>query len=140
MTTGIWKHFLNPSKWGKEWLLGYGSTFYKWELTNQKTFTVYSESLRIQSKCGKIRSRKNSVFGHFSRSVNSFLIKFEELFFFKKDIHVSSRILNKSPVTQPVEFNHPEMWAGIPTTVLSILCTNRVFLLERVLRGKSIYP
>ena len=25
-------------------------------------------SLRIQSECGKIRTRKNSVFGHFSRS------------------------------------------------------------------------
>ena len=30
----------------------------------------YEESLRIQSECGKIRTRKNSVFGHFSRSVN----------------------------------------------------------------------
>ena len=29
----------------------------------------YSVFLRIQSKCEKIRSRKNSVFGHFSRSV-----------------------------------------------------------------------
>ena len=28
----------------------------------------YSVSLRIQSECGRIRSRKNSVFGHFSRS------------------------------------------------------------------------
>ena len=28
----------------------------------------YSVSLRIQSECGKIRTRKNSVFGHFSRS------------------------------------------------------------------------
>ena len=26
--------------------------------------------VRIQSECGKIRTRKNSVFGHFSRSVN----------------------------------------------------------------------
>ena len=26
-------------------------------------------SLRIQSECGKIRTRKNSVFGHFSCSV-----------------------------------------------------------------------
>ena len=31
--------------------------------------TEYGEiSLRIQSKCGKIRIRKNSVFGGFSRS------------------------------------------------------------------------
>ena len=29
----------------------------------------YSVSLRIQSEYGKIRTRKNSVFGHFSRSV-----------------------------------------------------------------------
>ena len=29
----------------------------------------YSISVRIQSECGEIRTRKNSVFGHFSRSV-----------------------------------------------------------------------
>ena len=28
----------------------------------------YSVSLRIQSECGKIRTRKNSRYGHFSRS------------------------------------------------------------------------
>ena len=28
----------------------------------------YFVSLRIQSECGKIRTRNNSVFGHFSRS------------------------------------------------------------------------
>ena len=28
----------------------------------------YEVSLRIQSKCGKIRTRKNSVFGHLPRS------------------------------------------------------------------------
>ena len=28
----------------------------------------YSVSLRIQSECGKIRTRKNSIFGNFSRS------------------------------------------------------------------------
>ena len=31
----------------------------------------YSVSLRIQSECGKIRSRKNSVFEHFLRSVQA---------------------------------------------------------------------
>ena len=31
--------------------------------------TEYGVSLCIQSECGKIRTRKNSVFGHFSRSV-----------------------------------------------------------------------
>ena len=30
----------------------------------------YSVSLRIQSECRKIRTRKNSVFGHFSRSAS----------------------------------------------------------------------
>ena len=29
----------------------------------------YDVSLRIQSECGKIRARKKSIFGHFSRSV-----------------------------------------------------------------------
>ena len=29
----------------------------------------YEVSLRIQSECGKIRTRKNSVSGHFSRSM-----------------------------------------------------------------------
>ena len=29
---------------------------------------VQSVSIRIQSECGKIRTRKSSVFGHFSRS------------------------------------------------------------------------
>ena len=35
---------------------------------NTEFFLVYSVSLRIQSECRKIRTRKNSVFGHFSRS------------------------------------------------------------------------
>ena len=29
---------------------------------------IHSVNLRTQSECGKIRTRKNSVFGHFSRS------------------------------------------------------------------------
>ena len=32
--------------------------------------TKYEVSLRIQSECGKIRTRNNSVFGHFSHSVS----------------------------------------------------------------------
>ena len=32
---------------------------------------IYGVSLRIQSECGEIRTRKNSVFGHFSRSSSS---------------------------------------------------------------------
>ena len=34
----------------------------------------YEVSLRIQSECGKIRTRKNSVFGHSSRSVPSSVV------------------------------------------------------------------
>ena len=33
--------------------------------------TEYEVSLRIHSECGKIRTKKNSAFGHFSRSVSS---------------------------------------------------------------------
>ena len=42
-------------------------------------------SLRIHSECGKIRIRKNSVFGHISRSVNlpNFSIIIYESWFFK---------------------------------------------------------
>ena len=32
--------------------------------------------VRIQSKCGKIRTRKNSVSGHFSRSVETDRLRF----------------------------------------------------------------
>ena len=35
---------------------------------NTERYRVYGVSLRIQSECGKIRTRKNSVFGQFSRS------------------------------------------------------------------------
>ena len=33
-----------------------------------------SVNLRIQSKCEKIRTRKNSVFGHFSRSADFIML------------------------------------------------------------------
>ena len=42
-----------------------GPYFHVFELTTER----YSISLRIQSEYGKIRTRKNSVFGHFLRSV-----------------------------------------------------------------------
>ena len=46
----------------------------------------YSVSLRIQSECGKIRTRENSVFGHFSRSAqlsfSGFFCKFLLFFIF----------------------------------------------------------
>ena len=39
----------------------------------QITLCQNSVSLRIQSECGRIRTRKNSVFRHFSRSATSIL-------------------------------------------------------------------
>ena len=42
----------------------YGPSFSAFGLNTER----YSVSLRIQSECGKIRTRKNSVFGYFSRS------------------------------------------------------------------------
>ena len=46
----------------------------------------YEVSIRIQSQCGKIRSRKNSVFGHFSCSVwgNEYILWERNLFFYMK--------------------------------------------------------
>ena len=40
------------------------------EILQSFFWSVFSHirTLRIQSECGKIRNRKNSVFGHFSRS------------------------------------------------------------------------
>ena len=44
----------------------------------------YEVTLRIQSECGKIRTRNNSVFGHFSCSVSDkkFIVKFSVKFKF----------------------------------------------------------
>ena len=42
----------------------YGPYFLTFGLHTER----YGVSLRIQSECGKIRTRKNSVFGHFSHS------------------------------------------------------------------------
>ena len=39
------------------------------QVSNVQVSNVYEVSLRIQSECRKIRTRKNSVSGHFSRSV-----------------------------------------------------------------------
>ena len=52
-------------------------------------WSVFSVSLRIQSECGKIRTRKNSVFGHFPRSddsstTNQILHVSNLIFFFSK--------------------------------------------------------
>ena len=39
------------------------------ENTDQKKLRIWTVSLPIQSECGKTRTRRNSVFGHFPRSV-----------------------------------------------------------------------
>ena len=46
---------------------------------NPNTEFFWSVFSRIQSKCGKIRTRKSSVFGHFSRSGNLIGLFFAEL-------------------------------------------------------------
>ena len=51
----------NMSKYG----VFFGSYFPVFGLLNTERYFV---SLRIHSKCGKIRTRKISIFGHFSRS------------------------------------------------------------------------
>ena len=52
----------------------------------------YRESLRIQPECGKIWTRKNSVFVHFSRSASYFIS-----FFRLCSIHqLQSQFLNQS--------------------------------------------
>ena len=56
----IMKHVVKRVKYG----VFYGPYFPTFELNMEK----YSVSLRIQFECGKIRTRKNSVFGHFSCS------------------------------------------------------------------------
>ena len=62
-----------------------GCTMYKWgsltlhlslheKFSNTELFLVrifpHSDWIRIQSECGKIRARNNSLFGHFSRSAS----------------------------------------------------------------------
>ena len=38
------------------------------ELFERKEYVLKKVSFRIQPECGKIRTRKTSVFGHFSRN------------------------------------------------------------------------
>ena len=42
----------------------------KHEFCSKKPPPLYGESLHIHPECGKIPTRKNSAFGHFSRNVN----------------------------------------------------------------------
>ena len=65
-----------------------------------------SVSLRIQSECGKIRTRKNSVFGHFSRSdsFSSWIRRRDTI----NNLNVSYRliILLKTSLIVPTNLNY----------------------------------
>ena len=49
---------------------------------------IYGVNLRIQSKYGKMQTRKNSVFGHFSRSAFFYEVKAAKVFCEKRFIIV----------------------------------------------------
>ena len=61
---GGFRALLTSCKVFKYWVFS-GPYFTAFRLNTER----YSVSVRIQSQCRKIRTRKNSVFGHFSRSV-----------------------------------------------------------------------
>ena len=66
-------HF-KPQNWIWKWISRVPTLREKWPNTEFVFYCIrtgYGEVLRILSECGKIRTRKNSIFGHFSRSVNS---------------------------------------------------------------------
>ena len=64
----VWNGFIKPNIVWKVSKYGVfsGPYFPAFGLNTER----YGVSLRIQSECGKIRTRKNYVFGHFSRSVS----------------------------------------------------------------------
>ena len=61
----VFRLFVGAATKNMESLPGKGSnTEFFWSVFSR----IYSVNVRIQSKYGKIRTRKNSVFGYFSRS------------------------------------------------------------------------
>ena len=44
---------------------------------------IYPVNLRLQSKYGKIRTKKNSALGHFSRSVSRYFFSLKDPFLYK---------------------------------------------------------
>ena len=63
---------------------------------------LYEVSLRIQSECGKMRTRKNSIFGHFSRnecvhvSVNYTICKVSVTHFSECAVNVPRKVILSS--------------------------------------------
>ena len=60
----------------------------------------YFVSLRIQSKCGKRRTRKNSVFGHISRSDFLYQMSFCHKFYPGNLKNLSEIVLFKTPMSE----------------------------------------
>ena len=69
----------------------------------------YSVSLRIQSKCRKMRTRRNSLFGHFSRSV---------ILMFRTILPSSAMLSRKLSYIMLTRFE--KSWPGISNNQLSI--------------------
>ena len=81
---------------------------------NTKFFLVrifpHSESLRIQSDCGKIRTKKISVFGHFSRSEDKVFypgilsqpIHFYQIFYSVYKLSISQYLYSQYFILYPV--------------------------------------
>ena len=69
----------------------------------------YSVSLRIQSKCRKMRTRRNSLFGHFSHSV---------ILMFRTILPSSAMLSRKLSYIMLTRFE--QSWPGISNNQLSI--------------------
>ena len=79
-----------------------------------RIWAEYCINLCIQSKCGKIRTRKNSVSGQFSRSVGRWECDFKDWDYMKNKIYIHSFIFC-SPNYNFSEFliclpSHPLTW------------------------------
>ena len=72
----------------------------------------YGVSLRIQSECGKIRTRKNSVFGHFSRSDVSHLNLFS----------ISFLLCNQRGTQDPPKMSKMESFETTETKIHKLFC------------------
>ena len=93
----------------------------------------YEVSLRIQSECGKIRTGKYSVFGHFSHSVNLKLFqkitwKLESYSSFFIALFVAFENKNREGDGQPrasVQLALPP-WDNPYTTIVDFMCLDTI--------------
>ena len=73
----------------------------------------YEASPPIQSECGEIRTRKNSVFGHFSRTVSAHKMNFWILCYFVHDVVLMSLLLTLNilcTIFSIADFEHITVW------------------------------